>query len=134
MLGVGGIIVLALFANEWPVDDCMSQFEKLSTLAFQHRKFSGIPFLTKLRALIVSLFTGRLYSARRLEMALKEVFTLEKSILDCAPGDSMNRTRIGITVSSMEPRPYIFTNYNGVGERDHTDYGVLPGSIPLWEM
>jgi len=82
-----------------------------------------------------SLITDGIYPAHTLEAILQDVFG-EKSILDCSSAAAVG-AKIGITVSSMKPEPFLFTNYNGLGDRDsglHETYGVLLGDVPVWEM
>jgi hypothetical protein len=45
--------------------------------------------------------------------------------------------KIGITVSTMKPALFIFTNYNGLGDREgkkYEKYGMLLGNALVWEM
>jgi hypothetical protein len=82
------------------------------------------------------LVTDGFYPARNLERVLQEVFGRDKSILDYSSATSMG-TKIGITVSTMKPAPFIFTNYNGLGDREdkkYEKYGVLLGNALVWEM
>jgi hypothetical protein len=71
-----------------------------------------------------------------LEAVLQEAFGRDKSILDCSSATAMG-TKTGITVSTMKPAPFIFTNYNGLGDREdkkYEKYSVLLGNALLWEM
>jgi hypothetical protein len=71
-----------------------------------------------------------------LEAVLQEVFGSEKSILNCSSATAMG-TRIRITPSLMKPEPFIFTNYNGLGDREdekYEKYSIVLGSAPVWEM
>jgi len=78
----------------------------------------------------VSYLADGLYSPDNIEAALKEVFSADKSILDCSYATSIG-TRIGLPVATVDQRPSvrIFTNYNGVGERSK-DHGMSPCSCP----
>jgi hypothetical protein len=68
-------------------------------------------------------FVG-IYPAKNIEAALKDVFGMDKSILDCSHATSMG-TRVGVPVATIrEPFCCIFTNYNGVGIR-RQDQGKL---------
>ena len=45
--------------------------------------------------------------------------------------------KIGIVASTMKPQPFLFTNYNGLGDREDKKfekYGVLLGDALVWEM
>lgn len=82
------------------------------------------------------MVTDGFYPARNLEAVLQEAFGSNKSILDYSSAAAMG-TKIGITVSTMKPAPFIFTNYNGLGDREdkkYKNYGVLLGNALVWEM
>jgi hypothetical protein len=128
----GGIIALALCINGWKVSDCVEHFERLAKLAFLAHSTSYIRWAVRL---LMSLITDGIYPAQVLETVLQEVFG-NRRILDPSHATAVG-TKIGITVSSMKPEPFIFTNYNGVGDRrnkKYEKYGVLLGNIPVWEM
>ncbi|CZR65314.1 related to calcium-independent phospholipase A2 [Phialocephala subalpina] len=136
----GGIIVLALYKRAWPIAECITQFERLAKLAFQQSILAQLGtlllcfrLLSLFRGLLVLLVTDRIYPARNLEAALRSVYGSQSGILDCSSSTATS-TRIGVVVSSMEPRPYIFTNYNSIGERSTEAYGVLGGNTPVWEI
>jgi hypothetical protein len=123
-----------LFIKGWTVTDCIDHFERLARLAFEKCRFH-IPLLSDILAFLTSLATDRRYSASNLEHALQEFFDRDRSILDYSSATASG-TKVGVVVSSIEPRPFVFTNYNGLGERnlETAEYGVLHGSIPLWEI
>ncbi|TVY85512.1 Calcium-independent phospholipase A2-gamma [Lachnellula suecica] len=135
-LFLGGIIILALFINGWPVEDCIDHFERFAKVAFYRRETSYFRLLLRLKAILVSLITDGIYPARNIETALLEVFGRDKNILDYSRASAIG-AKIGITVSTMKPEPFLFTNYNGLGSRQSSNferYGVLLGSAPVWEM
>lgn len=135
LTAAGGITALALGINGWPVEDCIGYFERLAELAFpQH--WPCIRWLWQIRVILRSLFTDGMYPANALEGILQEVFGSKKGILDYSHATTA-ATKIGITVSSMKPEPFLFTNYNGVGDRQdekYKKYGVLLGNALVWEM
>ncbi len=136
ILFAGGISSLALCHNGWSVEDCIDHFEYLAKQAFELHHFSYFRWLSRLRAILISLITDGIYPAHNLEVVLQEVFGSNKSILDCSSATSMG-IKIGITVSTMKPAPFIFTNYNGLGDREgkkYEKYGVLLGNALVWEM
>ncbi|OBT60276.1 hypothetical protein VE03_10316 [Pseudogymnoascus sp. 23342-1-I1] len=73
------------------------------------------------------------YSSRNLEAALQEAYTSTRGILDYSHASAIG-TKIGITVSSMEPKTSIFNNYNSQGNHRNGSYGVLQGNAPVWEI
>ncbi|EXJ56219.1 uncharacterized protein A1O5_12675 [Cladophialophora psammophila CBS 110553] len=136
----GGLIVLAMFHNGWSIEKSSDAFERLAKLAFRRRKGLGIPFLSRLRELLVSYFTDGLYAAKNIEAALKEAFGTEESILDYSHATSTG-TRIGLPVATVHEKPScrIFTNYNGVGAREQNPGQVIKpkdgfGRVPVWEI
>lgn len=127
---VGGIIALALGHKELSVVDCIELFERLAKQAFE------LHVSSYLRAILISLFTDGIYPARNLELALQKVFGSNTSILDCSSAAAMG-IKIGVVASTMKPEPFIFTNYNGLGEREDRNlerYSILQGDALIWEM
>jgi hypothetical protein len=126
----GGIIALALSRKGFSVEDCIDLYERLAKQAFE------LHLSSYLQAILISLFTNRIYPARNLEAPLQEVFSIDEGILECSIATAMG-TKIGIVASTMKPEPFLFTNYNGLGHREdkkHEKYGVLLGDALVWEM
>jgi hypothetical protein len=124
----GGVIALALGREGLSVEDCIDFFERLARHAFALH----LSYLT----ILISLFTDRIYPARNLEAALQEVLGIDESILDFSGATAMG-TKMGIVASTMKPEPFLFTNYNGLGDRKdkkYEKYGVLLGDALVWEM
>ena len=133
---VGGIIALVLGKKGWTVEDCIHNFERFAKLSFQQNEHSYSGWIFQLYLLLKSLVTDGIYPAQDLEDVLQEVLGSETRILDCSSATAMG-IMIAITVTSMKPEPFIFTNYNGLGDREdkkYEEYGILLGSVPLWEM
>jgi len=119
------------------VEDCAIHFERLATQAFTLWFFPWLlrRFLWAYR-IVSSLINDGIYPASRFDALLQEFFSTPRTILDCSSATAIG-AKVGITVSTMKPEPFIFTNYNGVGSRPnkkYEKYGVLLGSTPLWEM
>jgi hypothetical protein len=154
----GGLIVLAMFANGWGIEESTDTFERLAKVAFTPRKASKIPIFRNLIELMISYFADGLYPPGNIESALKQAFSDCKSILDVSYATTTG-TRIGLPVATVDGSPSrrIFTNYNGVGERTKgqgtfarnlTNFNkelsgveervIRPkdgsGRVPLWEM
>jgi len=91
-------------------------FLDIAERIFKRRKAFNIPFISRVFELIVLYFTNGLYSAQNIESVLKEVFGIDKSILNCSYVTSIG-TKIGLPVAIVSSHPLyrIFTNYNGVG-------------------
>ncbi|KAI9767636.1 MAG: hypothetical protein M1840_005507 [Geoglossum simile] len=131
-----------MFMNGWSIDESTETFEKLTKLAFKRRKVLDIPFLSRVQEFVVSYLFDGIYPAKNIEAALKEVFGMDRSILDCSHATSLG-TRVGVPVATIrEPSCCIFTNYNGVGTRCQGQaeghHVIQPedgyGRVPLWEI
>jgi hypothetical protein len=128
LLYIGGITGLALGPKGLPVEDCIYMYERLAQKAFKLHSY--------LQAILASLFTDGIYPARNLEAALKKVMGEDDNILDCSPATAMG-IRVAVVASTLKPEPFLFTNYNGLGNRDDkkvAKYGILRGNARVWEM
>lgn len=116
---LGGLIALAMFINVWSVEDCTHWFESLARIAFKRRRVLGIPILSSIQELITSYLADSLYPVDNLDTALKEVFGGDRSLLDYLYATAIG-AKIGLPVATiLETALCVFTNYNGVGTRDH---------------
>ncbi|KAJ0100665.1 hypothetical protein J7T55_002025 [Diaporthe amygdali] len=149
-----------VFLNGKSIEESTDRFETLARVIFQRRELiipflprflrplvaqvvgsSGpFPGLFRLLDVIVSYFADGLYPPQHIEAALKEAFGNEKSISDVSHA-ARNGTLVGLPAAtvSKRPRSRIFTNYNGVGDREEAvDHAIKPGSgcgrVKLWEM
>lgn len=112
------------------VGDCIAVFERVAKKAFELHY--PLPFL----AVFLSFFTDGIYPTQNLDTALKEIFGEHQTILDCSSAAAMG-TKVGIVASTMKPAPFLFTNYNGSGEREDQrlqQHATLLGDALLWEM
>jgi hypothetical protein len=133
---VGGIIALVLGKKGWTIEDCIHHFERCAKVSFQRNSHSYFEWIFQLYLILKSLITNGIYPAQDLEAMLQEILGSDTRILDCSSGTAMG-IMIAITVTSMKPEPFIFTNYNGLGDREdkrYKEYGILLGNVPLWEM
>jgi hypothetical protein len=71
--------------------------------------------------ILISLIINRIYLARNLEAVLQEVFSSNKSILDCLSATAIG-TKIKITISLIKLELFIFTNYNKLRDRKDEKY------------
>lgn len=78
-----------------------------------------LPGLFRFLDMIVSYFADGLYPPDYIEAALKEVFGNERALLDVSHATASG-TLVGLPAAtvSKRPRSRIFTNYNGIGERE----------------
>jgi len=175
----GGLIAADIFLNGCSIEKSTERFEKLAKLVFQRRRVLNLPFLPhflkslmpawadsfyplplllRFLEIVVSYFADGLYPSENIEAALKQVFGTSRSILDFSHATHTG-TRVGLPVATTDDKPScrIFTNYNGVGERNKDqgkhggiytiteqklnfvlDYVMKPkdgfGSVLLWEM
>jgi hypothetical protein len=109
---------MAMFINGWSIEESKITFEKLAKLAFKPRKVLNIPFLSRVHKLLKTYLADGLYPVENIEAALKEVFGINRSILDCLYATFIG-TRVGLPIATIrELSSCIFTNYNGVGSRE----------------
>lgn len=121
---LGFLIVLAMFVNGWSAEDCASIFENLAKTAFQPRKVSQIPILSRIQELLITYLADSLYPADNLEAALKDVFGSDRGIMDCSHATA-TRTKVGMPATTIPGTlSCIFTNYNRVGVQPQ-DCGML---------
>lgn len=108
-----------MFVNGWSIKESSETFEQLAKIAFKPRNMSKIPMFRNVIELMISYFTNGLYAPENMEAALKQVFGDKRGILDISHATSTG-TRVGLPVATVDDMPSrrIFTNYNGVGERE----------------
>lgn len=112
------------------MEDCIAVYERVAKQAFAPHLISSY------MSWIISIFTDSIYPTRNLDTALKDVYGNHKSILDYSSATSMG-IKIGVIACTMKPEPFLFTNYNGQGDREdmaHEKYNVLLGDALVWEM
>lgn len=119
---VGGLIVLSLFQNRWPVTQCAHIFDQLT------RRFFGDPrryttVVSRIRYAIKCWLSDSCYEADVLERALQEMFGRDRLMFDFNPIKSS--TRIAVTATAVtDAHPVLLSNYNGTGRTDK-DCGTL---------
>jgi hypothetical protein len=125
----GGISTLALGQKGLSVEDSIDQFERLANKVFE------LGLISYLRAILIFITDG-IYAATILEAALQEFFSSGASILDSSIATAMG-IKIAVVASTMKPEPFLFTNYNGLIDREsrkYKKYRVLLGNALVWEM
>ena len=125
----GGIIALA-FREGLSVEDCIALYERVVKQAFKSN------LLSSYISWLISVFTDGIYPTRNLDTALQSVYGRYKTILDYSSATTMG-IKVGIVACTMKPEPFVFTNYNGLGDREdmkHEKYNVLLGDALVWEM
>ncbi len=127
---IGAIIAFALYTIGWPVEHCIASFESLARLAFKPRPLCHIPVVTAVYEFLFSLLVDSRYSARNLEWALQDVFGTTRSIIDCSNASEMGAL-VGMPATTIrDTSTYIFTNYNGVGQRVESGTVINPRLAP----
>jgi hypothetical protein len=111
----------ALCINGWPVEKCITYFEKAAAMAFEQRRtfrflqsmLGNVPVLLPLVQFVISLLGDSKYSAERLEKIQQEVYGPICSIFDSNEAKEMG-TFLGLTLTSVtDSSAFIVTNYNG---------------------
>lgn len=159
-LHLGGLIVLALFINGWPIDKVLPTFETLAARSFGQaapsdrttrlaaalRSMSSVlpqrarqlaTQASALLSLLTWLRTGARYSSAPIEASLKQVFGEARSMLDVGPA-AESGTRVVIPVATVDGECELLTNYSTDGpccERDVSKRACTPdGSLKVWEV
>ncbi|KAI9799077.1 MAG: hypothetical protein M1833_004271 [Piccolia ochrophora] len=111
----GGLIVLALFLNDWDIGRCSTMFEDLSRRFFHRRRVFGIKPFSYLREFFYRWLSDGKYNAAALEETLKEIFGDARKMFDST---HLSGTKVAVTATTISnATPFIFSNYNGTGER-----------------
>jgi hypothetical protein len=114
----GAVIAIDHFIGGRPLDQSIQMFPDIMKRAFKQRFSKRIPFVTQSLQFLASFCTDGQYSSDNIEAVFKEIIGME-SILDCSHA-TMTGTKVGLPVATVSRHPLyrIFTNYNGVGEKD----------------
>lgn len=120
---IGGLIILSLFQNRWPVDQCAHIFDHLTKRFFGDAQRKNRTIVSRMRHAFRCWLSDSCYEANILENALQEVFGEHRRMFD--PNPVKSSTRIAVTATAVtDAHPVIFSNYNGVGGADK-DCGSL---------
>lgn len=139
-----------MFIKGRSLNDSITTFEKLAMVAFQPRKGCSIPvlswaievvgrtlpFLLPVLNFFVSCLEDGMYSSKGMEQALQQAFGCEKLMSESTYATAAG-IRVGLPVATVGDQPCsrLFTNYNGIGDREQLD-DIVEGCerIKLWEM
>ncbi|SMY30092.1 unnamed protein product [Zymoseptoria tritici ST99CH_1A5] len=136
----GGLIILGLFAKEWDLSECINTFRRLAGQFFSGPDIKSVPLIPRIQSYIRCLLNDSCYKAEILESGLQESFGRFTRVFDFPP-NSLSRHKFAITATNIsDASPFIFTNYNGRGDRDR-DCGYRhfrPADVSseplLWEV
>ncbi|RAQ76853.1 hypothetical protein COH21_008696 [Aspergillus flavus] len=105
----GGLITLAKFHLQWPIERCVNVFE-----SFVVRCFGGSnSIFGYIKSAVNYITTDAMHDETTLESLLQEAYTPDKVFFGYAP-NTIPGTRIAITAMTHGGRRTIFTNYNGL--------------------
>ncbi|TVY13661.1 Calcium-independent phospholipase A2-gamma [Lachnellula arida] len=137
----GALITLGLFFNRWSVEECIQQFQNLSSLAFRKRRCFGLPlasigFIRRSLEVLLSFATDSRYGSAGINAALKTAFGSDSYLFNSETGG----TKVAIVATTTEDSSTcIFTNYNMAEDRSQ-DCGyklIRPASpnneLRVWE-
>ncbi|KAK6700599.1 hypothetical protein SNK05_013429 [Fusarium graminearum] len=129
-VSAGALIVLAMFANGWSVEQCTAEFQKLAELAFRPSSAWSFPGGSWIRSCVADA----LYSEFGIETALKRAFG-ETALTETSYARSIG-AKIGIPAATIyQPYLCLFTNYSG-SEKERPGYKLLPDAenVKIWEV
>ena len=102
-----------MFIRQWTIEQCTEHFETLARKHFRRTK-SG-PFWY-IRQLVRCWLSDGLYDASAFEETLRSVFGSSTRMF--GHRDNGRSTRVAVTATTIsDALPYVFSNYNGIGER-----------------
>lgn len=117
-MATGGLIILGLFAKEWDLSECINTFRRLAGQFFSGPDIKSVPLIPRIQSYIRCLLNDSCYKAEILESGLQESFGRFTRVFDFPP-NSLSRHKFAITATNIsDASPFIFTNYNGRGDRD----------------
>ncbi|OBS16063.1 hypothetical protein FPOA_13151 [Fusarium poae] len=129
-VSAGALIVLAMFANGWSVEQCGVEFEELARFAFKPPSTLSLPGVNWIRTIL----SDAIYSESDIEAALKRAFG-ETTLTETSYAKRIG-AKIGIPAATInQPSLCLFTNYNGSG-RERRGYEVLTNAeaVKTWEV
>ena len=113
---IGGLIVLLLFLQQWPIAHCLTAFNVMTRRVFQQRHKHDRSILSGFRHILRCWLANKYYNIATLETCLKETFSNQQRIFDYS--DLISGTKIAVTASTIsDTSTYVFSNYNGTGNR-----------------
>ncbi|KAG0649360.1 Calcium-independent phospholipase A2-gamma [Hyphodiscus hymeniophilus] len=116
----GALIILGLFVNRWPVEECLKSFKTLSALAFKRGGCFGLPVMqigASLRSfleVIIAFVRDSRYSSTGITRALTSAFGDTSRLFDAPAGGAKIAV---VATTTKDSATCIFTNYNGPGKR-----------------
>ncbi|KAH0545344.1 hypothetical protein FGG08_000643 [Glutinoglossum americanum] len=146
--GLGALLVLQIFCQEWSLDDCLdhsqatdtpenipkSRFSQDSTSAgHEQSKYLQLSrFASRWRE---ALPTSNQHSSSTIDSDLKSIFGKHKTLFEC----SANGTKIAVTATkSKDSLTCIFSNYNGVERKPRNHRLIrsekLKDEMLIWQV
>jgi hypothetical protein len=108
LIYTGGIIALGLFKENWSIDTAITEFERLSEVAFSKRIGLKLPMFRHTAQLLYSYR----YKSEGIESALQQAFG-QGPLFGHDKASSPDTVKVGVVAGVLgERRPYIFTNYS----------------------
>ncbi|KAL3439847.1 hypothetical protein BJX65DRAFT_315369 [Aspergillus insuetus] len=116
----GGLIALAHFHLQWPVEKCSKTFESFAVRSFQRSK----SLLGTIRAVIKYAVADAIYDETVIESLMKDAYGSSSVFFGENP-HAVAGTRVAITAMTHGSQRVIFTNYNGSASIVRRDAGCL---------
>ncbi|KAK6815592.1 hypothetical protein RU639_008662 [Aspergillus parasiticus] len=104
----GGLITLAKFHLQWPIERCVNVFESFAIRCFR----GSNSIFGYIKSAVNYIATDAMHDETTLESLLQEAYSPDKVFFGYAP-NTIPGTRIAITAMTHGGRRTIFTNYNG---------------------
>ena len=127
---LGGLIVLGLFLKYWTVEKSVRVFDVIVRDVFGKDLAGGGGIFMQMRRHFRCWLNDGRYDVSSLEAFLKHNFGEERRIFDASEKGETSGVKVGVTASTIsDASPYIFSNYNGWGQRTK-DSGTCCNLVP----
>lgn len=113
----GGLIVLSVFIQQWPIEKCMEVFTLLSKRLFGRDQRLNRSVKDNVRRMLSGWLFDGFCDYKGLEAALIDQFGATAKMFDHKP-QITSGTKVAVTAANInEASAFVFSNYNGEGIR-----------------
>jgi hypothetical protein len=114
---IGGLIVLSVFIQQWPIERCVEVFTLLSKRLFGRDQLPNQSVKGNVRRMLSGWLSDGFCDYKGLEEALIDQFGESTKMFDYRPRMTSG-TRVAVTAADInEASAFLFSNYNGEGTR-----------------
>ncbi|KAL8843023.1 MAG: hypothetical protein Q9176_002326 [Flavoplaca citrina] len=130
LASTGGIIALALGVKQWTINQCVTEFIRLSDQAFSPRPFKQVHGLEE----ATTLWHGSKYRTRPLRSALQSAFGEEPLYGGSRKAHLSYTTQVAVTATSATgEKSLVLANYSRHEESEPSYRFEFPHYLQIWE-